>query len=149
MAAALCTLATRLHANIFKPYYIPESLADCRTIKKILDDQFKVDIRDGEINTCALLSPCPEKQVKMAINLAVHTALEDILKHLGLFLNGRDDAFCTELEALLYRAADMWTETQHNKKAIEVNVEDGDFPEWQWEYLKEFSELTGTQSSTC
>jgi hypothetical protein len=81
----------------------------------------------------------------MAINRAVNTALEDILKHLGLFLNGRDDAFCTELEALLYRAADMWTETQHNKKAVEVNVEDGDFPEWQWEYLKEFSELTGTQ----
>jgi hypothetical protein len=61
MATALCTLATRLHANIFKPYYIPESPADCRTIKKILDNQFKVDIREGEINTCAPTLSVPGK----------------------------------------------------------------------------------------
>jgi hypothetical protein len=145
VAAALHVLATRLHANIFKPCYIPETPADCCTIKEILDYQFRVDMRQEKLMRALLLSIRTEEQVKEAINRAVRTTLEDIVKHLGYFLNGDDHAFSTALEALLRRAADMWTEIQHSKKAVEANVDDGDFPEWQWDSLAEFGKPIGPE----
>jgi hypothetical protein len=149
MAAALHILAARLFANIFKPCYIPESSADCRTINEILDYQFRADMRKEENFTRALLlSMYPPEQVKAAIDRAVRTTLEDVLKHLGLFLNGGGETFSAELEALLRQVADIWMEMQRSKKIVEVNVEDGDYTDWPWESLKEFGEpiaATGPQ----
>lgn len=93
-----------------------------------------------------LLSVCAEGEVRAAINRAVHTTLEDILKHLGLFLNGGDHAFKKELEALLHRTARICTEIQRSKKTVEVSIEDGDLTEWAWGSLKDFGESAGPQT---
>jgi hypothetical protein len=55
--------------------------------------------------------------------------LENIFKYFDFFFNGGDYIFSTEFEILLYRAADIWTEMQHNKKIVKMNIEDGNFPE--------------------
>jgi hypothetical protein len=39
----------------------------------------------------------------------------------------------------------MWVEIQHSTKAVEVNVDDKDSLDWQWDHLKEFGELAGSQ----
>ena len=142
MAAALHILATHLCANIFKPCYIPESAADSRTIKEILDYQSTTGLRKEEKFIRALLiSMYPDESVKAAINRAVQITTEDILKRLSVFLGDGVQTFSARLTALLKRAASISTEMQQSKKMVEVNVEGGDFAERPDEYLPDFGKI--------
>lgn len=141
MAAALYILATRLYANIFKPCYIPESPTASRMIRKILDHQFKADLRKEEklIRALILFMHSPDK-VKTAINRAVRITLDEVFRRLGPFFNNGGETFTAEFKALLHRVAGMWAEMQSSKKTMEVSMEDGDFTYWPWRSLDEFGE---------
>ena len=147
MAAALNIIATHLCANIFKPCFVPESVADSKTIKEVLASM--ADLRKEEQFTRAvLLSLYPPEQITEAISQAVHITLRDILKDLRIFLGDRVETFSPGLETLLERAAALSKEMQQSKKMVEVSCEDGDSAERADEYLPQFGELKSDTGPT-
>lgn len=125
---------------------MPEPSSDCQILKDILTYQLKSGMgQEEKLMRALFLSTYSNDQVKEAINRAVHITLEKIQAKLSIFLRRDDPTFEADLKKLLNRAADMWVEIQHSKKAVEVSVDDKDSPDWQWEYLKEFGELAESQ----
>lgn len=142
IAAALHILVTNLCTNIFKPCFIPESATDSKTIKEILDYQSATGLRKEERFTRALLtSMYPDELVKAAINRAVHITIQDIIKHLHVFLGDAVQTFSAGLAVLLRRAAAISLEMQQCEKMVEVNIETGDSAERPEEYLSGFGKL--------
>jgi hypothetical protein len=147
VAAALHIIATRLCANIFKPCYIPESAAGSEIIKQILQDLSRAQLQREEQFTRAVLTfMYPPDQVRAAIDVAVRTTLDDVLKQLGIFLVD-DKGFPAALEALLQDAAGLWQELQQSKTMVKASVEDEDSTERTDEYLPEFGEPISSAES--
>lgn len=145
VAAALHIFAAQLYTNIFRPWYVPESVKDSWATKDILDRHFGARSRKGDIVRALLLSNRQIEDENNAVADVAREASERVHKQLRLFLSDDGTEFQARLEELFQEAANLWLEMQHSKKEIEAQIEEPLEYEYDWAYLEAFGKITQQQ----
>jgi len=145
VAAALHIFAAQLHKNIFRPWYVPESVEDSRATKNILNHHFGASSRKGDIVRALLLSNRQTEEENNAVANVAKGASKDVHEQLRLFLNDDGTEFQASLEKLFQEAANLWLEMQHSKKEIEAHIEEPLDYENDWACLDAFGTITQQQ----
>jgi len=145
VAAAFHVFATQLHAEIFRPWYVPKSVENSWIVKNVLDRNFRSGSRKGDVVRALLLSSRQtEVQSNMVADVA-ERASENVHKQLHFFLGDDGRKFKTSVEELFREAANLWLEMQHNKKEIEAQIQESLDYDNGWISLDAFGELAAHQ----
>lgn len=145
VAAALHIFAAQLYTNIFRPWYVPESVEDSRKTKDTLSRHFGAKSRKGDIVRALLLSNSQTEDENNAVADVARRASEYVHEQLRLFLSDDGTEFQARLEELFKEAANMWLEMQHSKKEIEVHIEEPLEYEYDWALLEAFGKIAQQQ----
>jgi hypothetical protein len=145
VAAALHIFAVQLLTDIFRPWYVPESVKDSWATKNILNRHFGASSRKGDIVRALLLSNRQTEEENNAVANVAKRASEDVHEQLRLFLSDDGSEFQARLEELFQEAANLWLEMQHSKKEIEAHIEEPLEYENDWAYLEAFGKITQQQ----
>ena len=145
VAAALHIFAAQLHKNIFRPWYVPESVKDSRATKNILNRHFGASSRKGDIVRALLLSNRQTEEENNAVANVAKGASKDVHEQLRIFLSGDGTEFQARLEELFQEAANLWLGMQHSKKEIEAHIEEPLDYENDWACLEVFGTITQQQ----
>ena len=145
VAAAFHVFTTRLHSEIFRPWYVPESVDDSWIVKNVLDRNFRSGSRKSDVVRALLLSNRrTEDEGNMVADVA-RRASENVHKQLHFFLGDDGQKFQTSVEELFREAANLWLEMQHNKKEIEAQIQESLDYDNSWISLEAFGELVAHQ----
>ena len=104
VAAALHIFAAQLYMNIFRPWYVPESVEESWTTRNILNRHFGARSRKGNIVRALLLSNRQTEDENNAVADVAREASEYVHEQLRLFLSDDGTEFQARLEEAHARA---------------------------------------------
>ena len=140
MAAASSILANKLHTNIFKPCYIPESPAAGDEIRKLLLKHCGADVEKEAICRSLLLSAYPTGDEDEAIKKLLLSTRKEVVRLLRPFVIGSWEGFQDELDAFFADAVGLWRPAQRSKVLVVASVDDAD--DWPWAEVREYDDET-------
>jgi hypothetical protein len=145
VAAALHIFAAQLYTNIFRPWYVPESVEDSWKTKDILNRHFGARSRKGNIVRALILSNRQTEDENNAVADVAREASKNVHEQLRLFLSDNGTEFQARLEELFQEAANLWLEMQHSIKEIEAHIEEPLEYDNDWACSDAFGKITQQQ----
>ena len=147
VAAAMHIFAAELHKEIFRPWYVPESVEESWATKNMVDRHFGADSRKNDIVRALLLSNHRAEDEENAVANVARRASEHVHEQLRFFLSDEGTAFRATLEGRFREAANLWLRMQHCKRIIETQIEDplDSDDEYDWLHIKTFGEIIQQQ----
>ncbi|OBT45132.1 hypothetical protein VE00_04291 [Pseudogymnoascus sp. WSF 3629] len=116
LAAAEKIIAQKLCTNIFRQYYLPETLADRQAMDSVLERLLRVNSRDEAIFRLQLLSAYKSKENRHVTSV-VKSTIQEVATVLGPLVSpDLQGDFHSKLGKLLQEAVKFWSPVQRSAK---------------------------------
>ncbi|KFX96519.1 hypothetical protein O988_05267 [Pseudogymnoascus sp. VKM F-3808] len=137
MAAAEKIIAQKLCTNIFRQYYLPETLADRQAMDSVLERLFQVNYRDEAIFRLKLLSAYKSEENRH-ITGVVKSTMQEVATILGPLVSpDLLGDFQSKLGELLLEGVKLWSSVQMSAVRAWVDNE----PENDWGTFEDYDAL--------
>ncbi|KAL5349554.1 hypothetical protein ACLOAV_005849 [Pseudogymnoascus australis] len=137
MAAAEKIIAQKLCTNIFRQYYLPETLADRQAMDSVLERLFGVNSRDEAVFRLQLLAAYKSEENRHVTSV-VKSTIQEVVAVLGLLISpDLQGDFQSKLGKLLQEAVKLWSPVQ--RSAVRACVDNE--PEQDWDSFKDYDGL--------
>ncbi|KFY67382.1 hypothetical protein V496_01573 [Pseudogymnoascus sp. VKM F-4515 (FW-2607)] len=142
MAAAEKIVAQKLCTNIFRQYYLPETLADRQAMDSVLERLLQANSRDEAIFRLRLLSAYKSEE-NTHVTSVVKSTIQEVVTVLGPLISpDLQGDFQSKLGKLLQEAVKLWSPVQRSAVRAYVDNE----PEHGWDSFKDYDGLMDSTS---